>query len=335
MATAFLAGTGFGAATVVSGVVQPQVIIGQFQFQDWHMLSTFLTATGSSAIVVAALDHIGYTRQTPRSPSPIGFFAYDGNFLGGAFLGTGMALTGSCPGTVFAQVGASAPLALYTLTGSLIGGVLFTGIMNPALTKLKQRLLPATPAPGSKKLTLAEVLGASPATGALGFAAATIGMAVSLSRIFPASPYAHGVSPILGGLLIGMSQLFSALLRKALLGVSGSFEEFGKTVVSVVSGGKRPLPVAYNNSIFAFGVVMGAMAVARMVPSLGGVVGSADVTPASALLGGTLMVIGARMAGGCTSGHGISGMSMLSLSSFVTIGTAFATAGLLWSVVFA
>jgi len=41
-------------------------------------------------------------------------------------------------------------------------------------------------------------------------------------------------------------------------------------------------------------------------------------------VGGTLMILGSRIAGGCTSGHGISGMSMGAKSSFVTVTAMFA-----------
>lgn len=37
------------------------------------------------------------------------------------------------------------------------------------------------------------------------------------------------------------------------------------------------------------------------------------------LLGGALMAFGARLAGGCTSGHGISGTLQLSVSSWITV----------------
>jgi uncharacterized membrane protein YedE/YeeE len=46
----------------------------------------------------------------------------------------------------------------------------------------------------------------------------------------------------------------------------------------------------------------------------------------AAFLGGALMVFGARIAGGCTSGHGISGTLQLSLQSWTFIGLAFAAA---------
>ena len=47
---------------------------------------------------------------------------------------------------------------------------------------------------------------------------------------------------------------------------------------------------------------------------------------AFAFLGGAVMVFGARVAGGCTSGHGISGMLQLSASSWVFMPLAFAVA---------
>ena len=45
---------------------------------------------------------------------------------------------------------------------------------------------------------------------------------------------------------------------------------------------------------------------------------------AAAFLGGGLMMFGARLAGGCTSGHGISGTLQLAVSSWVFILLAFA-----------
>ena len=41
-------------------------------------------------------------------------------------------------------------------------------------------------------------------------------------------------------------------------------------------------------------------------------------------VGGILLVFGARLAGGCTSGHGLSGMASLSIASFVTVASMFA-----------
>ena len=43
-----------------------------------------------------------------------------------------------------------------------------------------------------------------------------------------------------------------------------------------------------------------------------------------ALAGGILLAVGARWAGGCTSGHGISGSIQLSLASMITAACFFA-----------
>jgi uncharacterized protein len=45
----------------------------------------------------------------------------------------------------------------------------------------------------------------------------------------------------------------------------------------------------------------------------------------AAFLGGILLMLGARIAGGCTSGHGISGSLQLALSGWVFFATIFAS----------
>jgi len=50
---------------------------------------------------------------------------------------------------------------------------------------------------------------------------------------------------------------------------------------------------------------------------------SGAVRLAAAFLGGVVIMFGARMAGGCTSGHGISGSLQLALSSWVFFLTLF------------
>jgi uncharacterized membrane protein YedE/YeeE len=46
---------------------------------------------------------------------------------------------------------------------------------------------------------------------------------------------------------------------------------------------------------------------------------------AAAFLGGVVLLFGARLAGGCTSGHGISGGLQLAVSSWVFFGSMFAS----------
>jgi len=46
---------------------------------------------------------------------------------------------------------------------------------------------------------------------------------------------------------------------------------------------------------------------------------------AGAFFGGLLLMLGARVAGGCTSGHGISGSLQLALSGWVFFASIFAS----------
>lgn len=48
-----------------------------------------------------------------------------------------------------------------------------------------------------------------------------------------------------------------------------------------------------------------------------------SISAVRGVVGGATMVFGARLAGGGTSGHGITGMSQLSISSFITVAAMF------------
>jgi uncharacterized protein len=54
--------------------------------------------------------------------------------------------------------------------------------------------------------------------------------------------------------------------------------------------------------------------------------GSSSTRFVFAFIGGAVMIFGARLAGGCTSGHGISGTLQLAVSSWMFITVAFASA---------
>ncbi|KAK0610845.1 hypothetical protein B0T14DRAFT_529188 [Immersiella caudata] len=150
--------------------------------------------------------------------------------------------------------------------------------------------------------------------------------------------------PAAGGLLIGLAQLVSLLLRGNAVGVSAAYEDVGECVwwpfyspeseseSGSGDGSKRP-SLKTSSIAFAVGIVIGSRALAVLTPGLLHLSGVPDVPMLQGVLGGFTMVLGARVAGGCTSGHGITGMSLLSISSFVTIGSALATGVLTASLV--
>lgn len=42
-------GAAFGAALTASGVYRPEAIVAQLRLEDWHMMTTFMTATATTA----------------------------------------------------------------------------------------------------------------------------------------------------------------------------------------------------------------------------------------------------------------------------------------------
>ncbi|KAK2011182.1 YeeE/YedE family protein [Colletotrichum eremochloae] len=327
MATTVLSGAAFGASLVAAGVYQPSVIIAQLKLEDWHMVQAFLAAAASSTLIVYTLDNITYVRPRPRSPSRLGLFSqYDGNILGGALLGAGMALSGSCPGTVLVQIAVGTGSGIYVLGGAALAGIAWTGFLQRLITSNACAAGPENP-----KLTIHERVGVSRVVAFIGLEALYAGIIYASSRYTRAGPRAV-VAPAVGGFLIGLAQLFSLLTRKSMLGVSTSYDEIGRYFWwAVCGGGEKGKPASYNNILFSASLAAGAWVLAKAYPDLAfGAVESA-VSPSLAAAGGFLIGLGSRIAGGCTSGHGISGISVFSTASFVTIMSMFGAGALVAS----
>jgi len=358
MASSLLSGTAFGAALTASGVFHPSVILGQFKLADWSMLETFLTATASSTLLISLFHAANLVALAPRCYSGLGLFAhYDGNVIGGVLLGTGMALAGSCPGTVLAQIGAGIlKNGVPALVGAVMAGTLWSGYLRPRLRARSERLrkegrMKRTPCEEPSK-TVHEALGigryvaTAAFEGLLGAAVAGLTWVSMSSRPSPPASVSavsagrfesiiSAIRPAAGGLLIGLAQLVSLLLRKSAVGVSTAYEDAGEFLWwplyspesesdSDAEAKERP-SLTTSSILFATGIVAGSRAVAVLMPGMLLDVANVPTIPVwQGILGGFLMVLGARIAGGCTSGHGITGMSLLSVSSFVTIGSALA-----------
>jgi uncharacterized membrane protein YedE/YeeE len=103
-------------------------------------------------------------------------------------------------------------------------------------------------------------------------------------------------------------------------------------------------PSLSYGSIFLVGVILGGFAASlagrqfhvEMVPSTWRARFGASLSLRfiAAFVGGALEMYGARLAGGCASGHGISGTLQLALSSWVFATLMFATAILVGSALF-
>ncbi|KAI1436701.1 hypothetical protein GGR50DRAFT_185137 [Xylaria sp. CBS 124048] len=314
----FASGAAFGAALTATGMQQPSVIIAQMKLENWHMVQTFLTASGASTLVVSLCQKLGYLKFNPRNCSSLGLFStLDGNIIGGCLLGMGMTLSGSCPGTVFAQVGSGVPSSSYTLGGALLGGLIWTCSLRSALGLRAKYDTPVTPDSGD--LTVDNALGASRGTIVAGVGIVFAGIVAVISAL-GLGKQASPIGPVQGGLLIASAQLLSVLVRDTLLGTSTSFEEFGDHVKWMMKGGGEGKPKSWSYMVVVSGMMVGGLGASFAVPLSQT---AAVVSPLRLVLGGALLVLGARIGGGCTSGHGISGISQLSAASFVSVMAMF------------
>lgn len=233
-----------------------------------------------------------------------------------------MALSGSCPGTLYAQLAVGSRTGLYALAGAVAGGILWTGPLV-ACVKARRDAARLKPEPA----TVADLLGLSRVAMLLVFEAACV-VAVTTTVAAAAEGRVPAPGPlvppgVLGGLLIGLAQLVSLVLRRSMLGVSGSFEDLGNAFWALVAAG--PTPRSCGNALFAAALTAGAWGLVTAVPALRAATGPVvEVAPPLAAAGGLVMAVGSRLAGGCTSGHGISGLSLLSVSSLVTMASTFA-----------
>lgn len=127
-----LIGVVFGIAFEKSKVLDASAIVGQLLFRRFIMLKVFLTAVITSMIVLNLMNHFGIFVFSLKE------FNVMTNILGGGLLGIGIALTGSCPGTVFAQMGVGYKDAFFVFAGGFVMayaynffGQAFEGIFSP------------------------------------------------------------------------------------------------------------------------------------------------------------------------------------------------------------
>lgn len=148
------------------------------------------------------------------------------------------------------------------------------------------------------------------------------------------SPYAVGIG-------IGILSWLAFLLSNKPLGCSTAFTRSAGLLERLVRGGKVNRKAYYLQFtpeidwewMLVLGVLVGALAAALlsgqfewvwMPPKWVSAAGpSVIVRILAALLGGFCVGFGARWAGGCTSGHGISGTLQLAVSSWIAVAGFF------------
>lgn len=110
---------------------------------------------------------------------------------------------------------------------------------------------------------------------------------------------------LIGGLMIGSAAALYLLVNGRIMGASG-------IIGGLVDGsGRATWP---ERAAFVAGLVV---VPALLLPLFGGASTNVSSNPAVLIAAGLLVGIGTRLANGCTSGHGVCGISRLSLRGIV------------------
>jgi len=137
-----------------------------------------------------------------------------------------------------------------------------------------------------------------------------------------AFPHAMPVEGFLGGLLIGLAAAIMLLGLGRIAGVSGLA---ARATGLSSSGAPRPVAIA-----FVVGLPLGALFAATL---LGGIETQFPASAVQLAIAGVLVGFGTRLGSGCTSGHGVCGVSRLSRRSLVAtavfMASGFAAVGLM------
>ena len=129
----------------------------------------------------------------------------------------------------------------------------------------------------------------------------------------PGFPDAAPLEGLIGGLLIGLAAALMLLGAGRIAGVSGiAARAFGLAESSL------PRSAAWA---FVIGLPLGAL----LVTSLTATPEPGFAGPVMLAIAGVIVGIGTRLGSGCTSGHGVCGMSRLSQRSLVATATFMIT----------
>ncbi len=312
--TILILGFLFGAILQYAALNRYNTISGMATLGDLTVAKAIAVAIGVGAILLNIAIGFGIASYHVK-PLILG-----GIIIGGILFGAGMAVLGYCPGTMAVSLGEGSLDALLGIIGGLFGGVVYTLVL-PVITKIL--------GPDLGSLSINSIAGSG---GLFYFLVMFIGlifisiafwlqkidktknyrwlvagMALAVLNVFVFSKYGSnrpiGAStsyPYLGDLLTGITQTdyFPKIEKPGrweLIFLSGAF--LAGLIFSMAKRTFR-LQLIHEN----WKKYKGNSKLKRSI---------------WALVGGFILIFGARMAGGCTSGHVISGGMQLAISSLL------------------
>jgi uncharacterized membrane protein YedE/YeeE len=114
-------GVFFGLVLTKGEAISWYRIQEMFRFESFHMCGIFMTAIPTGAILLLLIRKLkiktleGEEIEMPKKEY------HHGIIIGSLLFGFGWALTGACPGPIYAQIGSGTLVAIVTLLSALAG----------------------------------------------------------------------------------------------------------------------------------------------------------------------------------------------------------------------
>lgn len=127
-----LAGIVFGLALTKGEAISWYRIQEMFHFQSFHMYGIFVTAIPTGAVGLYLIKKLKLKTFTGEPiDMPVKTY-HHGVVIGGLIFGFGWALTGACPGPLYAQIGAGYTVTIITFA-SAVAGTWVYAVLQPNL----------------------------------------------------------------------------------------------------------------------------------------------------------------------------------------------------------
>lgn len=314
----------FGAILQSAKLNKYNTISGMARLEDYTVAKAILIAIGVGAILLNIEIGMGFATYHVKPLILVGIS------FGGLIFGAGMAILGYCPGTMAISLGEGSLDALVGIIGGIFGGIAYTlvqpdikGLMGPDLGAIS---LQSAVGSGAAFYILLFLFGIVLVAAAFwlhkiemkknyfwlyaGILLAVLVSVVFLTDVFDRPVGASTTYPYVGDWIAGLTQndYFAAIQKPGnweLIFLAGAF--LSGIVVSVL---RKDFKVQLIHS--GWSKTEGNSSLKRIE---------------WAFFGGFILLFGARMAGGCTSGHVVSGGMQIAASSLLF--GAFVFAGLL------
>ncbi|NBB89763.1 MAG: YeeE/YedE family protein [Spirochaetes bacterium] len=129
----FLIGVYFGVVLIKAEVISWFRIQEMFHFHSIHMYGVLVTAiaVGAASVLIIRISGLQAAggAAIDLTPKP---FNRVGNVAGGFIFGFGWALTGACPGPLYALLGAGYAVIALVIASALLGVITY-GVLRPRL----------------------------------------------------------------------------------------------------------------------------------------------------------------------------------------------------------